>query len=72
MVPTYIFSKEWLEGNFLIPANKGFRIELRQRLEQYSRMGIMFMPGKEGVRTVLLARLAAIDAHDTVLSKVRK
>ncbi len=72
MVPAYIFSKEWLGGNFLIPADKAFRIELRQKLELYSRMGIMFMPGKEDVRTVLLARLAAIDAFDSVLAKAKR
>ena len=72
MVPAYIFSKEWREGNFLIPADKAFRIALRQKLELYSRIGIMFKPGNEPVRTALLARLAAIEAYDSVLAKVKR
>ncbi len=72
MVPAYIFSKEWREGNFLIPADKAFRIELRQKLELYSRIGIMFRSENAWVRTVLLARLAAIEAYDAVLAKAKR
>lgn len=72
MVPAYIFSKEWREGNFLIPADKTFRIELRQKFELYSRIGIMFRPENAQVRTVLLARLAAIEAYDSVLAKAKR
>ena len=67
IVPAYLFSKEWLEANFPIPGTHELRIERRDELEGYSRMGIMFVPGNERVRTVLLARVAAIKAHDAVL-----
>ncbi len=65
-VPKRIFEDTWVKGNFLIPADKSVRTELRQQLENYSRAGVMFVPGNEEVRSILKARIAAIDAYDTV------
>jgi len=64
-VPKIIFEDAWMKGNFLIPADKGVRIELRQQLETYSRTSIMFLPRNKGVLLMLRARIAAIDAYDT-------
>ena len=67
-VPANVFSAPWLEGNFLIPADRGTRVELLQKLEKYAFTGIMFLPEHERVRLVLQARIAAIRAFDIALS----
>lgn len=64
MVPEYIFSVAWLEGNFLIPSNKELRKELYRNLYTYSRYGVMFLPENNKVRMVLRARLAALEAYN--------
>ena len=63
-VPAYIFDKAWQEGNFLIPADKELRIELRRKLEKFSHYGVMWLPENEKIRKLLLSRVAAIDAYD--------
>lgn len=67
-VPKRIFEETWLKGNFLIPADKSVRIELRQQLETYFHTGAMYLPKNKEVQQVLRARIAALDAHDAVLS----
>jgi hypothetical protein len=64
-VPKIIFEDTWLKGNFLIPADGRIRRELRKQLETYSRDGVMFIRGNEGVLSMLKARIAAIDAYGT-------
>ena len=66
-VPDYIFDKAWQEGNFLIPADKGLRIELRMKLEGFSHYGVMEFPENHKAKEILLARIAAIDAYDSKL-----
>lgn len=71
-VPAHILGKEFLEANFLIPADEGVRSELRRKLETYSHVDIVFMPGNEKARAVLLAQIAAIDAYNATLAKIGK
>lgn len=69
-IPQIIFDKVWWEGNFLIPADKGVRVELRQKLEGYVHLGIMTREVHRRARTELLARIAAIEAYDNIISKI--
>ena len=72
MIPGHILDKTWLEGNFLIPADQGIRIELRQMLDVCSHTGVMYLDGGEKARTVVQARLAALEAYDTALAKGKR
>lgn len=63
-VPAYIFDKSWVEGNFLIPADRSIRAELRQRLETYSRAGVMFLSEHTEVARMVRIRLAALNTYD--------
>ncbi len=67
-VPKQTFEETWLKGNFLIPVDKSIRIELRQQLETYSHTIAMYFPENKELKQVLRARIAALDAHDAVLS----
>src|SRR3989338_1247195 len=70
MVPAHVF--EFLEANFVIPADKDARDELRRKLEEYSHYGVMHLPENKKVRTILQARIMAIEAYDVEVLKVKK
>jgi len=73
-IPPHIFSKEWREGNFLMPTEQIIRAELRQKFFYYLHLGEMTFPEHRETKRILMARLAAIDALDAVLlaSKIMK
>jgi len=60
-IPAFIFSKEWLEGPFIIPDDKWERRASYLQLETYSHYGIMWMPGYEKVREILRQRLEVLN-----------
>ncbi len=64
MVPAYLLDKVWREGNFLIPADKGLRRELRQKLERALLDNEMYSSKHSESRAVLSARVAALYAYD--------
>ncbi|GEM_PF-4800070 len=71
-VPSVFFSKEWREGNFPIQPDDLLRGEEQARLKKYVGAAIMFQPKHQGVRKLMLARLAAIEAYDAALGKTKK
>ncbi|MEK7179581.1 MAG: hypothetical protein AAB689_00945 [Patescibacteria group bacterium] len=71
-VPEYILDKELFGANFLIPANKESREELRRKLEGYSHYGIMHLPENRGAKALLSAQIAAIEAYDAEMLKTKK
>ena len=66
-VPGHMFEKTGLEGNFLIPADKSVRVELRQKLETYVHTSSMRLPGHEKALRMIIARVRAIEAYDAAL-----
>lgn len=72
IVPAYIFDKAWQEQNFTIPENDKIRAKLRTDLEGFSHYGIMWLPENVKTRAILLARVAAIDAHDAKMPRTKK
>lgn len=71
-VPEYILDQTLLGANFLMPADGKTRNELRHQLEDYSRYGIMTLSENKKAQTILLARLAAIEAYDAVMLEAKK
>ena len=63
-VPDYIFDSAWQKGNFLIPADKEIRNELKHVLEGFSRYGIMWKPENAKTRSVLTVGIVVIEAYD--------
>ena len=66
-VPSHIFSKEWLGGNFTIPAEAGVRTELRRQLELASHYGVMHLEKNAETKNILTARLAALQEYERVM-----
>lgn len=71
MIHNYLMAKEWSAGNFVIPADDGLRFELKQKLETHVHSGKMLNPANASVRSLLLARLAAVEAYDKVAQKMK-
>lgn len=68
-VPAHILSKEWREGNFLIPVDDSVRKEKIEELGKYENATTFSRPSHKRLRAVFLARLAAMREHDKVLSR---
>ena len=70
-VPPHIFDEAWREGNFVVPKEKGVRIELLSTLTQSSHYGVMYRSGHEGTHAELQARIAALTAYDETLARLK-
>ena len=62
----HFFCKEWTEGNFLIPSNKKYRLELLDRVQQAYESDRTRAPENAAAKKVLLARLLALRAYDSL------
>lgn len=75
MVPDFIYDKDWQKASFLIPEDQTLRYEMHLRYQTWLRMGSTCMSFdeasnkgvREGARRALRARIAAIEAYDTVI-----
>ena len=63
-VPAVFFSKEWIEGNFVIPMNDSIRGEQLDRLKKVLYATEMLQLRRRNVRTVLKKKIAAIEAYN--------
>lgn len=72
MVPDFVFDKNWREGNFQIPSNSGLRKELLEKLQIYPHYGITYMPENDAARAEISARIAALEAYNAALAKMKK
>ncbi len=64
-IPSYLFDKSWQEGNFLIPSDREQRVELRLKLERFSRYGVAFLPENTTLKSILKSRISALEAYDS-------
>lgn len=72
MVPDFVFDKNWREGNFLIPSSPAIRKKLLEKLHDYPHHGITYMPENEATRAEIAARIAALEAYNVTLAKMKK
>ncbi|MDP2654962.1 MAG: hypothetical protein Q8P17_00105 [bacterium] len=72
MVPEYVFDKTWQDANFSIPTNEGIRNELRREYEEFSHYGVMSLPENQKAKTVLLSRIASIQAYDAKIPRAKE
>ena len=72
MVPEYVFDKTWQDANFSIPTNEGIRNELRREYEGFSHYGVMSLPENQKAKTVLLSRIASIQAYDAKIPRAKE
>ncbi len=63
-VPEFIFSKDWADGNFLVPSSKELRVELRLQLIEFSGYCIMWLTENKKLRNLLVRRIHALEAYD--------
>ncbi len=70
-VPSHIFLKEFLEGNFIIPRNDALRRELRERLWYWAHYGLVCArPDNRRVKETLEACIAALDAYGAKIPRL--
>ena len=66
-VPSHMFSRRYLDGNFQIPDDLTIRLELIQQLREYSTSEALRFPLAQDAKAIILARLAALEAYEVSL-----